>query len=209
MVDKKTIAFQPFMKFIIEFHNNLTFYRSILKKEFPKLTSLENEEISLLEESYLIKIAAEWETFTHNIISYCIAMDTNVISKHLELNLPVRMSFDNAYSVLNGLQYKTITSSNELRSLAKKVLADKYNPFIQLDRTNLNKIDDLYAIRNYIAHKSQRSKERLLTMYRNRYNITDFITPGLFLIEIMDASLGISRRDLLYGAVTPPKIRTI
>lgn len=199
MKEVTPVIFQPFMKFVIEFHNDITLYGSILKNEFPKVSALQNEDIVLLEESYLIKVVAEWESFTHNIIAYCIAIDTTAMSKHLELNLPKKISFDNAYSILNGLQYKTITSSNELKSLTRKILTDQYNPFLQFEKSTLNSIDDLYSLRNYIAHKSQRARERLLTMYRNRYAKISFVEPGYFLTEPNELGSKITRRDLLYG----------
>jgi hypothetical protein len=175
-------VFEPFLKFVIEFHNKADLYGSILKNEIKSNPGLLDDEKGLINEAFLIKITAEWELFLHNILAYCVAMDTSVVSKYLELSLPAKMSFGNAFAVLNGLDFISITSVNELKNISKKILFDAYNPFKQFDNSFINTIDEVYALRNYIAHKRKRSKIRLSKMYRDKHHINEFITPGKFLL---------------------------
>ncbi|WP_194778064.1 hypothetical protein [Pararhodonellum marinum] len=196
--DRNKIQFDPFMKFVIEFHNASLSYNQLLNKvsENPKLFS--ENDICLLEEAFLVKHIAEWETFIQNILVYCVAIDTSQISKFLDLELPNKISFDNSAAIINGLSYLSITSSSELKGIAKKTISEKNNPFDQFQMKLLNQIDEAYALRNYVAHKSRKSKSGLLKMYSNRYSIDKFVSPGKFLSERIKDEVGEYPRSHLY-----------
>ncbi|MBI9036470.1 MAG: hypothetical protein JEZ03_18590 [Bacteroidales bacterium] len=200
MKAEKTIVFEPFVRFVIEFHNKSMRYAKLLRTKVQHVDAFTSEDIELIEEAFLIKHVAEWEIFIQNIFAYCIAIDTTAICNHLELDLSKKISFDNAYAILNGLNFFTATSTSELKGLAKKIITEKNNPFTQFDKTVLNNVDEVYILRNYIAHKSKKSKQRLQKMYKDRYRLTDFQNPGHFLRQEIkddvDASL---RSDLYYG----------
>ena len=176
------IVFKPFLRFIIDFHNRVDLYGRILKQEIDANPVLQIGEVGLIYEAFIIKISAEWELFQLNILAYCVAMDTSRISKHLELSLPKKISFDNAFAVLNGLDFISITSVADLKNISKKILEEDSNPFKQFENGFLNRIDEVYALRNYISHKSKRSKIRLEKMYRDKHQINEFIFPGNFLV---------------------------
>ncbi|WP_418510816.1 hypothetical protein [Corallibacter sp.] len=192
------IQFEPFMKFVIEFHNASLSYNQLLNKIADKPELFNTDDIASTEEAFLVKHLAEWETFILNIIVYCVAIDTNQISKFLDLELPKKMSFENATAVVNGLSYLSITSSSELKGLAKKIITEKNNPFEQFQMKFLNHIDEAYALRNYVAHKSRKSKSSLLKIYNNRHNIKEFIEPGKFLAERIKDEIGDYPRSHLY-----------
>lgn len=199
MQDK--IQFEPFMKFVIEFHNSSLSYNQLLNKISANIDFFDVNEINSIEEAFLVKHLAEWETFIINIITYCVAIDTSQIAAYLDIELPKRLSFENASAIVNGLSYLSISSSSELKGLAKKIISKNNNPFEQFQMKFLNQIDEVYALRNYVAHKSRKSKTSLLKMYNKRYNIKNFIKPGQFLSEkITDNSGNYSRSFLYYGA---------
>jgi hypothetical protein len=183
MKSKKTtgLIFEPFVRFVIEFHNQMELYVRILQNELEDNVKLQEQEVGLLYEAFLIKVTAEWELFLHNILAYCVALDTSAISNYLQLELPAKLSFDNSFAILNGLDFISITSVSELKNMVKKILSDRYNPFKAFETNFLNTIDEMYTLRNYIAHKSTRSKIRLGKMYKDRHQISIFKTPGEFL----------------------------
>jgi hypothetical protein len=159
------------------------------------------EEIELVEEAFLIKHVTEWEMLIQNILTYCIAIDTSALSQHLDLRLPKKMGFDNAHAILNGLNFISITNTGDLKGLAKKIIVEKNNPFKNLENNILRNIDEAYVIRNYIAHKSKKSKQRLMKLYKERYQITNFLEPGKFLRQKIEQEEGsVLRSDTYYGA---------
>lgn len=202
MIEDTDIEFAPFVKFVIEFHNNSMTYSKLLRTKVQKVELLNAKDMELIEEAFLVKHVAEWEIFIHNIFAYCVAIDTSALSEHLDLDLSKTIPFDNAYAILNGLNFLSISTTNELKGLAKKIVAEKNNPFPKLGYQFLNHIDEVYTIRNYVAHKSKRAKKKLIKMYKDKYQLSDFITPGNFLRQqILDDKLGDSlRSDLYYGA---------
>lgn len=201
MKELNKIQFEPFMKFVIEFHNASLSYNQLLNKISDNTKLFDENDIAAIEEAFLVKHLAEWETFIINIIVYSVAIDTNQVSKFLDLELSKKISFENATAVVNGLSYLSITSSSELKGLAKKIITEKNNPFEQFQMKFLNQIDEAYALRNYVAHKSRKSKNSLLKMYSNRYDIKEFIEPGKFLAERIKDEVGdYPRSQLYYGS---------
>lgn len=192
------IEFEPFMKFVIEFHNASLFHNQLLNKIVIRHDEFNEKEIASIEEAFLIKQIAEWETFIQNVIIYCVAIDTSKISEYLDLRLPKKVSFENSFAIVNGLNYLSVSSSSELKGLAKKIITENNNPFEQFEIKFLKKIDEAYVLRNYIAHKSKKSKSSLLKMYLNRYNINYFIVPGQFLSEKIKDEIGEYPRSHLY-----------
>lgn len=185
------IQFEPFIKFVIEFHNTSLSYSNILNNKIAQHPEiLDKKDMAQVEEAFLVKHMADWETFTLNILSYCVAIDTSKISEHLDLELPKKLSFDNAVAIINGLSYLSITSSSELKGLARKILSEKSNPYEQFTTKFLKTIDETYTLRNYIAHKSKKSKLSLQKMYKDRYQIDTFIEPGDFLSQTLKNDIG-------------------
>lgn len=200
-MQENKIQFEPFMKFVIEFHNTSLSYNQLTLKVADNPILFDEDERTLIEEAFLVKHIAEWETFLHNIITYCIAIDPSQLAKHLDLELPKKFSFDSATAILHGINYLSITSSSELKKLAKKIITEENNPFEQFTSKWLNHIDEVYALRNYVAHKSRKSKSNLLKMYANRYSINEFVSPGKFLSgKTIDEYGEYIRSHLYYGS---------
>ena len=195
------IQFDPFMKFVIEFHNASLSYNGLLNKIADNKKLFSDKDIASTEEAFLVKHIAEWETFVLNIVIYCVAIDTRQISKFLDLELPKKLSYENASAIVNGLSYLSIKSSSDLKSISKKIIVEENNPFEQFQMKLLNQIDELYALRNYVAHKSRKSRNNLTKMYANRHQIKEFIEPGIFLAKrIKDEAGEYPRSHLYYGA---------
>lgn len=201
--EQKHVKFDPFLKFVIEFHNNsLSLNRILATKIIPNKKLFNELEIAKIEEAFLIRHVAEWEIFLQNMLAYCVSLDATELSKFMHLQLPKKLGFDNAVAILNGLSYLSIQDSKNLKSIARKILVKEHNPFDQFQPICMNKIDEVYSLRNYAAHKSTKAKRSLLKMYKDRYNINEFIEPGIFLSTVIeDDEVGnLPRSNFYYGS---------
>src|SRR5690606_16982152 len=81
-----------------------------------------------------------------------------------------------------GLGYFDLKNASNLKSIAKKILVKEKNPFEKISNESKNHIDNFYALRNYVAHRSNKSKKNLMNTYQ-KYGQKDFIEVGQFLLE--------------------------
>lgn len=180
------VVFEAFVIFNIQLNKGLVSKSKIIEK-IQKDTSLNNIEKQLSLEAILVKIAADWQFYILNIFSYCIALNTDKLQNQLDLSLPKKLSFNNAYAILNGLNFFTFRSSSELKNLSKKYIIENLNPFLKIEQAYINDIDELSILRNYITHKSNNAKKRLLKFYQNNVKLKlekdEFISPGEYLMK--------------------------
>lgn len=101
------------------------------------------------------------------------------------MNLPKTISYDECVAYLNGLGYFDLKSASNLKSIGRKILTDKKNPFQNISSESKNNIDDFYSLRNYVAHKSSKSKRTLIKTY-SKYKQNEFIEVGDFLLSKTD-----------------------
>lgn len=139
-------------------------------------------EASQVVEAFAIKTLCDWEFYIERIIYECLKNDTTNLSKQLDLDLPKAISIDECTAYLNGLGYFDLKSCSNLRAIARKILVKENNPFDNLNKEAIKHIDDYYSLRNYIAHKSNKSKKSLLLVYE-KYQQTSFIEAGDFLLS--------------------------
>lgn len=196
-IDESTIVFAPFVKFVVEFHNSTKTYGELLRTKIQKVELFSSQDLDLIEEAFLVKTVAEWEQFLLNIFTYCVAIDTTALAEHLDLDLSKTIRVDNAYAILNGLNFFNIRSADEIKGLSKKIITPENNPFLDISNDVLKKIDEVYILRNFISHKSKNAKKRLVTMYKNKYQINQFISPGEFLRVKQED--GLFRSDYYFG----------
>lgn len=140
-------------------------------------------EVQQVFEAFTIKTLCDWEWYIEKIICECLKNDTSKLANQLSLNLPKEISTDECIAYLNGLSYFDLKGANNLKAISKKILIDNYNPFTNLDKDACKRIDDYYIVRNYIAHRSNKSKKSLNSMY-SRYQQNTFIEAGDFLLSI-------------------------
>jgi hypothetical protein len=174
---------KEFIADIAKFHDYLMVDLKFLKDKILYGNNLftlpEKKEIL---EAFLIKIIAEWDNFLEKSLVYLTKDDTSKLSEYLGLNLPPKINFDTCQAILNGLNYFDIKSSSNLKSIAKKILPDSNNPFQHIESKLYTIVDDLYIIRNYVAHKSKASKRSLTTLYKKKGR-EEFIEPGYYFME--------------------------
>ena len=154
---------------------------------FSKVIMLEDKlyskyEISEIIEAFTIKSICDWEWYIEKMISETLKNDTTKLSETIDLELPKKISTDECFAYLNGLNYFDLKNASNLKTISKKILIDDYNPFLKINNEAKNKIDEFYIIRNYVAHKSKKSKKSLINIYK-KYEILEFIEAGEFLLS--------------------------
>lgn len=138
-------------------------------------------EASEIVEAFTIKTICDWEWYVEKILCECLCEDTTQLSKHLVLNLPLKISKDECVAYLNGLGYFDLKSASNLKAIARRILIESKNPFQNISSQARGYIDDFYCLRNYVAHRSNKSKNTLVNTY-SKYNQSDFVEVGDFLL---------------------------
>lgn len=176
----KTNGYQYTIMYMTRIHSQAEFL-------FAKVLSLRGKlysdyEASEIIEAFTVKTICDWEWYIEKMICECLNQDTSQLSKELDLKLPKKISIDECIAYLNGLGYFDLKSIGNLKSIGKKVLIESKNPFNNISSPAKKHIDDFYSLRNYVAHKSNKSKRTLLKVYE-KYNQRDFIEVGEFLLD--------------------------
>lgn len=177
--DFQSLAYQYTIMYIARIHSQAEFLFAKVLLLRGKLFS--NYEASEIVEAFTIKTICDWEWYVEKILCECLKQETTQLSKHLALTLPITISTDECIAYLNGLGYFDLKSASNLKSIAKKILVDSKNPFKNINSQARNLIDDFYGLRNYVAHRSNKSKNTLVGVY-TKYHQNDFIEVGEFLL---------------------------
>jgi hypothetical protein len=134
-----------------------------------------------LFEALALKIYSSWEVFVEDLLIDCLNSDTSKYAEYTSLKLPKHMSRDQCVAMIVGLGYLDLRSTSDIKRTAKHILVDACNPFKHIPNLACEKIDDFVKIRNYLSHYSFAAERTLSNMYRNRYKLHTFRTPGAFL----------------------------
>ena len=158
---------------------------------FAKVLSLRGKlysdyEASEIMEAFTVKTICDWEWYIEKMIYECLKDDTSALSKQLDLNLPKSITKDECIAYLNGLGYFDLKNVSNLKSISKKILLESNNPFVKISNEAKSHIDNFYVLRNYVAHRSNKSKQSLLNIYK-KYNQNEFIEVGEFLLNKTDS----------------------
>ena len=176
----KTFGYQYTIMYIARIHSQAEFlFAKVLALRGKVFSDFEASEIF---EAFTIKSICDWEWYAEKMICECLKDDTTQLSKELDLTLPKSISIDECIVYLNGLGYFDLKNVSNLKSIAKKILVNNKNPFQKISSEARNHIDDFYALRNYVAHRSNKSKKTLIRIY-NKHNQTEFIEVGEFLLN--------------------------
>ncbi len=99
------------------------------------------------------------------------------------VSVPEHPSKDLCHALVFGDSYRDFRSSGDLKNFSKRILLpDGGNPFLTIPTSSTKKIDEVYRIRNYLSHYSQKSRRSLMALYRGEYEMDRFYEPGRFLL---------------------------
>lgn len=135
-----------------------------------------------LAESVLLRVLANWEAFVDEQLVDCINIDTSRLSDFLGVSIPAHLSKNMCEAILFGGGYRDFPSYGALKGFSKKILPDSSNPFIHVHSSRTSAIDEMYKLRNYLAHYSSAARRGLMRMYEEKYEYERFIEPGRFLL---------------------------
>ncbi len=175
-----SIGYQYTIMYMARIHSQAEFL-------FAKILSFQDKiyskyETSEIFEAFTVKTICDWEWYVERMICECLKDDTKQLAEQLDLTLPKSITVDECFGYLNGLGYFDLKSVSNLKSIAKKILIENKNPFQKISSEARNHIDDFYSLRNYVAHRSKKSKKTLLKIY-NKYGQNDFVEVGEFLLN--------------------------
>ncbi len=149
----------------------------------PKLLPAEKKQI---HEAFVLKICATWEILAENVFVECLLRDTSKYKERQGITLPRRKLTTNiCKGLISGLRYFDCGNISSLKGKARKFLVERCNPFKKVPRDVSRKINEFYLIRNYIAHRSDASKQSLKRMYRQTYKMR-FRKPGDFFFDTVE-----------------------
>ena len=159
------------------------------------------EEKRDLAESVVLRLVANWESFVDEHLVACVNCDHSKLNEFLGVTVPGNPDVNLCRALLFGDGYRDFQNIGTLIKFSKRLLPDKSNPFLAINKSHKSKIDDIYKLRNYLAHYSTKSRRVLWQMYKARYRYKRWIESGRFLLgngsqhlwECFDAFSGASK----------------
>ncbi|MBL4793429.1 MAG: hypothetical protein JKY97_10915, partial [Citromicrobium sp.] len=135
-----------------------------------------------LAESVLLRLLANWERFVDEQLVDCLNIDHSRLSEYLGVSIPAHPSKNICEAILFGGTYRDFRGFGDLKGFSKKILPEASNPFLVVHSSRTSAIDEMYKLRNYLAHYSSAAKRALKRMYEEKYEYTNFVEPGMFLL---------------------------
>jgi hypothetical protein len=135
-----------------------------------------------IAESVLIRLCANWESFVDSHLVGCVNRDHSKMADFLGVSIPKNPSWDLCHALIFGDSYRDFRSFGDLKGFTKKLLPDESNPFVNISGAHTKKMDEVYAIRNYLSHYSARAKRSLRHVYKATYQMDKFLEPGQFVL---------------------------
>ena len=187
------------------FLDTIEWYREFLSRIIAAKRVLGNvAEKRELAESNVLRLCAHWEYYIDELIVASVNRNHSKLSEHFGVPIPEHPSYALCQALIFGDGYRDFPSFSSLKRFSKRILPDTGNPFIRIHSSHWKKIDEIYAIRNYLSHYSFKAKRTLLRMYQNNHGMARFMEPGQFLLAYNASRLG----EYLYafeGAATNMK----
>lgn len=154
----------------------------LIKIEEAKRVVKSVEEKRDVFEAYVFKICANWEVLLEDLLIDCLNKDTTRYKELTGFKIPKNISRQTCKAIILGTGYFDCKNVSHLKQKAKSILVSQYNSFKEIPRPNGDKIDEFFALRNYLAHYSDAAKRSLEKIYKNAHSLKSFREPGEFLL---------------------------
>lgn len=135
-----------------------------------------------LAESVVLRLVANWESFVDEHLVACVNRDHSKMHDFLGVAIPPNPNMNLCRALIFGDGYRDFPDTGALIGFSKKLLPESSNPFLAISKSHRNKIDDIYKLRNYLAHYSVKSYRVLWGMLKTKYQYERWIEPGKFLL---------------------------
>lgn len=166
-----------------EFDEAVSRYRGFMKKIISAQRVVASvQEKRDIAESVLIRLCANWESFVDQHLVGCVNCDHSKLSEFFGVTIPPNPSWELCHALLFGEKYRDFRSFEDLKGLTKRILPKSGNPFLVISTAHAKKIDEVYAIRNYLSHYSAKSRRSLFNVYKSTYKMRRFLEPGQFVL---------------------------
>ena len=168
---------------LYSFHMNMNRDIALLMKvEKAKRVVKTVQEKRSIFEAFVLSVCADWEYMVENLLIDCLNKDTSMYSEYTGFSISKHITRDICKAILIGISYLDFKSTDQLKKLSKSILIQSCNPFLLIPSSNCKKIDELFTIRNYLAHRSFAARRSLADLYKRKYNLRHFVEPGTFLL---------------------------
>ena len=154
----------------------------LMKVEKAKRVVKTVQEKRSIFEAFVLSVCADWECLVENLLIDCLNKDTSRYSEYTGFSIQKHITRDTCKAILVGIGYLDFKSTDQLKKLSKSVLIQTCNPFLSIPTQNCKMIDELFTIRNYLAHRSFATRRSLAHLYESKYHLRHFIEPGTFLL---------------------------
>ncbi|MCK4415328.1 MAG: hypothetical protein KAY32_17475 [Candidatus Eisenbacteria sp.] len=155
------------------------FMQKIINAQRVVASAQEKRDIA---ESVLIRLCANWESFVDHHLVGCVNRDHSKLSEFFGVTVPANPSWNLCHALLFGESFRDFRSFGDLKGFTKRILPQASNPFLAVSAAHTEKIDEVYAIRNYLSHYSSRARRSLHRVYKSKYQMTRFLEPGQFVL---------------------------
>ena len=166
-----------------QFDRALARYRNFTRRiiSAQRVISKKTEKEDLIE-SVLLRLCAAWERFVDEHLVDFVNVDQSKLNEYLGVPIPRNPTRNLCEALLIGANYLDFRGFGQLKGYSKKILPDASNPFLAVASSRINKLDETFKLRNYLAHYSSASRRSLDRMYKKVYKLGKFVEPGRFLI---------------------------
>lgn len=165
------------------FKYDVEWYRDFLNRVTTAQKVLRTmEDKREVAEMIVLRLCAHWEYYIDEVLVSAINRDHSQLSAHFGVTIPPHPSIELCQALLFGDGYKDFPSFGSLKGFSKKILPKASNPFLPITPANWKRIDEVYAIRNYLSHYSAKARRTLFDMYKKNHEMSRFLEPGQFLL---------------------------
>jgi hypothetical protein len=165
------------------FKNDVGWYRDFLCRVISAQRVLSAvEDKREVAEMIVLRLCAHWEYYLDELLVAAINRDHSQLSEYFGVTIPAHPSKELCQALLFGDGYKDFPSFGALKGFSKKILPEVSNPFLSISPGNWRRIDEVYAIRNYLSHYSAKARRTLFGMYKKNHDMSRFLEPGQFLL---------------------------
>lgn len=154
----------------------------LMKIEGAKMVVKSIDEKRDVFDAYVFRICANWEILVGDLLIDCLNKDTSQYKEFTGFEIPKHLSRETCKAMILGVTYIDFKSVSDLKKMSKRILVPQFNPFKKIPKSNGEKIDEFFTLRNYLAHYSDAAKRSLERMYKNRHGLKSFREPGDFLL---------------------------
>ncbi|ODR94536.1 hypothetical protein AUC70_07815 [Methyloceanibacter stevinii] len=164
-----------------DFERNLDVLDQVAAKIVNGQIGANANEWNALAEGIALTLAGYWEEVVDEDFVDALNRDTSAYAGRVGLQLPKNLSRDICFGLLVGDGYLDFRDTGQIVGQAKRVLVRANNPFDHLTKTIRTSIDQFYAVRNYLAHRSRRAHRSYAEMLESGFGYQRVVKPGAFL----------------------------